>query len=734
MTTPAFASNFQRSITDRNNATAFNNRMSRPGQPIGNFDVGSVIRGNKEMQADSPVYRDGRWVSKASGQPWHGAYTGPNGQQTYFSNGQMVSNSSMVGQLSDKPQFDVTRTPKNPEISGQVDTLSQANQKNNSIISGSFNRYLNEANDLNAGLRTDLGKSLSSINPEGTISRINSGVSGLTDSLRGANNRYSTELGRAVSDSESATGRYLGKNAANLAALQQDTTASKDELNKNLSEYKGSQDQTRRDIAGSTGRYVQGERDRLDTLLEASKKTEAGVRGSNSDYEAQQRALQQKLVDQNTGYESTQRTGINDYRTALDNRLSDYEKAAQAVADKAYGQALKRTSLYQLQSGTPTSGSGNLSNRYIREYANINVPLQRELADRRLAEEQQMYGLNSGLTREDYQNRANQIASEMGLNSDVANRNLSVEQYLNELYGRNYNAGEAAGRNIYAAEGAQFQNEQALASDFANRRAANQQYFDQLSGRNYSAADAAARGDFSAESALNNFRASAADSMANRTATTEQAIQQADAGAAQYIQQLRQQVAGMAPQLVAQYLSNLRVPIEIAQQVMAAQIQNQAGIQALDERANAYTFSTPYDASRVPVTQSYPVALPSRRYSIGDNAAQAPQRLDLSNIGDVAMSQVGRYTQPQAAAPAAQPKLAGPDVANLVDRGDNIYTDKTTGYAWRKNTDSTGRINWSLVSMPRSVSKPQAGNFSYTATNPDGSTEGGGRYNLAEWE
>lgn len=222
----------------------------------------------------------------------------------------------------------------------------------------------------------------------------------------------------------------------------------------------------------------------------------------NEDYRATQTNLTGRMADSNQAYAKETADTI----ARLNDENSKYEAAARAAADKAIGNATARVNLYQLTSGTPTSGSGNLTNRYMRAVSDIEVPLQRELSARR-------YG---------------QIA-------DVE------RQYQRELYGQDQ---------------ALLARESGLAADFAGR----------------------------------------------------------DENTARYLNDLRMKVAGMARNQAQDYLRGLGLPFDMAQRIIAGDIANLGGIQALDERANYYTVATPYNESRLPQVSSPAYVSPSRGY------------------------------------------------------------------------------------------------------------------------
>lgn len=229
-------------------------------------------------------------------------------------------------------------------------------------------------------------------------------------------------------------------------------------------------------------------------------KIESQLPAINADYRAGQEGVTSDIVTRNKDYaQQTQ---------DLLNRLSDANKTyaanAQAVADQAYQKAMKRNSLYQLASGTPTSASGAATNRAIKAYADINTPLQRELADR------------------------------------AYSQLVNVERpFQRELYGNDMGV---------------YNRESGLLSDFANR----------------------------------------------------------DEATAKYLQNLKMQVAGMSRQQAMSYLNSLGVPLELGQRLISGDIANLSNLQRLDEASNYYTVQTPFDPSRLPPVQSFPLSYPTR--------------------------------------------------------------------------------------------------------------------------
>ena len=87
-----------------------------------------------------------------------------------------------------------------------------------------------------------------------------------------------------------------------------------------------------------------------------------------------------------------------------------------------------------------------------------------------------------------------------------------------------------------------------------------------------------------------------------------------DENTARYLNDLRMKVAGMARNQAQDYLRGLGLPFDMAQRIIAGDIANLGGIQALDERANYYTVATPYNESRLPQVSSPAYVSPSRGY------------------------------------------------------------------------------------------------------------------------
>lgn len=150
-------------------------------------------------------------------------------------------------------------------------------------------------------------------------------------------------------------------------------------------------------------------------------------------YETAQNQNQANIAGANQAYQTNQDSALASLGSNLNTEQNNYETAAQNVAGQAYANALKQINLYQLTSGTPASGSGALDNRYIGAYNNINLPLQQQLAQMRMGTTNQLYNLGSNLRGQYLQNLQSQFAGQGALNSDIASRSTSANQYLTGL-------------------------------------------------------------------------------------------------------------------------------------------------------------------------------------------------------------------------------------------------------------------------------------------------------------
>lgn len=150
-------------------------------------------------------------------------------------------------------------------------------------------------------------------------------------------------------------------------------------------------------------------------------------------YTTAQNQNQSNVIDANKNYQTTQDAALGTLKSDLTNENAAYGTAAQNVANQAYANAMKQIKLYQLGTGTATSNSGNLDNRYIGAYENVNIPLQQDLANRALATTNQVYNLGSNLQNQYLSNTQNQFSQQGALNSDIANRTNTNNQYLTGL-------------------------------------------------------------------------------------------------------------------------------------------------------------------------------------------------------------------------------------------------------------------------------------------------------------
>lgn len=146
----------------------------------------------------------------------------------------------------------------------------------------------------------------------------------------------------------------------------------------------------------------------------------------NRSYETNQTAITGDMAARNKSY--ADETAATLARLNAEN--SRYEAAARGVADKAIANATARTNLYQLTSGTPTSGSGNLTNRYIRAAADIETPLQRELSARRYS---QITDIERPYQRELYGQDQSLLGRQSALETDYASRQADTARYLSDL-------------------------------------------------------------------------------------------------------------------------------------------------------------------------------------------------------------------------------------------------------------------------------------------------------------
>jgi len=582
----------------------------------------------KPTRAKPQQNSEGKWIDTSTGMPYHGTYTDESGRTQYYSNGQQVSNAADVG-IQQQP-FSVERTPKNPTISGAIDQL-QSEIPNTGLMSKSFQNYLSEASRVNADAKGQLAKDQAAYDTTSTENRLNNDVASQSDALLANNRNYELGQNQVLNDVGAATRNYTGDLTTSLAGLEKGTALTADQLRKNNADYAANQNNVQADVANQTRDYTAGEQSRINDLNQRAATTDANMRANNAQYSTQQHNVQGEIAGQNQTYSTTVADRLNKLKSDLDTQNAQYEKASQAVADQAYGAAQKRNDLYQLTSGTPTSGSGNLDNRYIKAYQDINIPLQQQLADRRYQQVNQLDAAHAGADAQNYQNLMSQYAGESALNSDLSNRGMSLEQYLSSLYGQNYNANENAGHNIYGANLSVDAGASALNSDLANRSTSLDQYLQSLGTQNYGAETSTAGAVNNARLGLASTTAGMNTDFANRNADTTKYLATTDAQTASQIQALRVQTAGMSRAAAASYLQQLAVPTQMAQQVLGNDIANQSAVQGLDERANAYTFNTPYDASRVPASPGFSAVAP-RSYTATSGVNNGPVSGNLNSL------------------------------------------------------------------------------------------------------
>lgn len=201
---------------------------------------------------------------------------------------------------------------------------------------------------------------------------------------------------------------------------------------------------------------------------------DTALNSENNQYATDQNKVQGDVATENTAAAATTASRIAQLSKDLTAENNNYETASQAVANQAYDQAGKAISLYQLGTGTPTSASGNLSNRYIKAYDAVNIPLQQDLANRSLATTNQIYGDQSQADQQAYQNLINQYAGRAALNADLTNRATGNTQYQGSL---GTSTAEYTG-NLDAATAAQVQQLKNATAGMSRAMAA--QYLQQL--------------------------------------------------------------------------------------------------------------------------------------------------------------------------------------------------------------------------------------------------------------
>jgi hypothetical protein len=171
----------------------------------------------------------------------------------------------------------------------------------------------------------------------------------------------------------------------------------------------------------------------INRLNTGAASTTGELRAINRDYTAGQRGVQEKVSGENVSAAQTTADRLARLKSDLTAENAAYESAAQNVARQAFDRASQQIKAGQLIGGTPMSGSGQLSNRYLRSYAAINVPLQADLAARRYTQTATLDELQRQADAEAYANLMREYAGESALNTDVANRNYSTAQYAGSL-------------------------------------------------------------------------------------------------------------------------------------------------------------------------------------------------------------------------------------------------------------------------------------------------------------
>lgn len=293
---------------------AVSNRDTKTRRPI--YDSRGLIVGYTNEGASTNTgrtYTAGTGTGAAMGVAGVAGAASPNGLPTSAGTTQPATPAV--------PQFTVTRTVKNPNVTAAVDASIANQQTTGEQLTKTFQDFMEEARQINAQAKTQLAKDQAAFDP--------------------------SRVERELTDT-----------------------------NRN---YQAAQNQVSSDIAAS-----------------------------NRDYAAETKATLERLSAENRAYET----------------------AAQAVAAQAVAQAQKRNNLFQLTSGTPTSNSGAMTNRAIRAYTDINVPLQRELSDRRY---RQISDIERPLNRELYGNDQSLLARQSSLESDFAARQTDTSRYLQTL-------------------------------------------------------------------------------------------------------------------------------------------------------------------------------------------------------------------------------------------------------------------------------------------------------------
>jgi hypothetical protein len=160
---------------------------------------------------------------------------------------------------------------------------------------------------------------------------------------------------------------------------------------------------------------------------------DAALDTEDNNYAQQQAGVQSDVAAENTNAAATTQQRIAALSTNLQNEDQAYETASQNVANQAFNTAEKGISLYQLGTGTPTSASGNLSNRYINAYEDVNVPLQQQLAQNQIQQTQYLDTQQQQADQQAYQNLINQYSGQSALNQNLQQVNTGNTTYQGQL-------------------------------------------------------------------------------------------------------------------------------------------------------------------------------------------------------------------------------------------------------------------------------------------------------------
>lgn len=144
--------------------------------------------------------------------------------------------------------------------------------------------------------------------------------------------------------------------------------------------------------------------------------------------QAQLDAINKAYADKTSNISNTY-AGLNAQNAAqVNSNIADlgtlnqqYETNAQAVADRALQYAGGQISRYQAGSGTPTSNSGDLTQRYINAYTDINLPLQKELSANRISQ------LENYVTPQERQLYGDTVSQAVGYDTTAANQIASMQ-------------------------------------------------------------------------------------------------------------------------------------------------------------------------------------------------------------------------------------------------------------------------------------------------------------------